>query len=70
MLAKIGCLVLRGYDQGSVGRDDSSWDGPSPSSSSGRDETGTRTSGPQILGRGRDEDEWSSKTLGRGQDED
>ena len=28
-----GCLT-----QGSVGRDDSSWDGPRPSSSSGRDE--------------------------------
>ena len=31
-----------GADQGSVGRDESSWDGPRPSSSSGRDGTRTR----------------------------
>ena len=57
------------YEQGFVGRDESSWDGPRPRSSSGWDEDMTRTSGPQILERGRDADELSSDFFGRGRDE-
>ena len=40
----VGSLTVKGsgQNQGSVGRDDSSWDGPRPSSSSGRDGTRTR----------------------------
>ena len=34
---------------GSVGRDESSWDSPRPSSSSGRDETKTRTGREGVI---------------------
>ena len=40
-MSKLQYNILGGH-QGSVGRDDSSWDGPRPSSSSGRDGTRTR----------------------------
>ena len=52
-------------NQGSVGRDESSWDGPRPSSSSGRDEDEINF---KLWGREQDNDEMKTRQ-GRLEDE-